>query len=140
MVRILVSVVAGAALLAAASFLFDHQIRPPSTAKRTTAISSPFGFMGYLLFHHAARPKPTTPSGKMRTLIQKMALSFWVLRVSGRSSASLGRMEIRSSSDASQLTMFEKRSRLANCREPVKLLVAQVDEPITTKRPCVVPG
>ncbi len=72
-------------------------------------------------------------------LSQKTALSFCVLTLSGRSSVSLGRMEIRSSSEDSQLTMFENRSRLPSWREPVKLLVAQVEEPMTTKRPGVVP-
>src|SRR5580700_2025195 len=138
MVRILVSVVAGD-LLAAACLLFDHQIRPPSTAKRTTAISSPFGFMRYLLFHQVARPKPTTPSGKITAHIQNSAFSFCVVRFSGRSSVSLGRMEIRSSSEASQLIIFVNRSPLPSWRDPARLLVAQAEEPITTKRPGVAP-
>src|ERR1035437_483364 len=54
----------------AACFLFDHQTRPPSTAKRTTATNSPFGFMGYLLFHQVPKPNPTTASGKITTLTQ----------------------------------------------------------------------
>src|SRR6476469_9745800 len=42
MVRIFVEVVSS---FFAACFLLDHQTRPPSTAKRTTATKSPFGFM-----------------------------------------------------------------------------------------------
>src|ERR1041385_8982145 len=99
-------------LLAAARFLFVHQGSPPSTAKRTTAIRSPFGFMRYLLFHQVARPKPTTPSGKITTLSQNTVLSFWGERLSGRSSGDLGRMEMRSSSAVSQLIMFRNMSRL----------------------------
>src|ERR1700742_3866406 len=96
-----------------------HQVIPPSTAKRTTAINSPFGFVGYLLFHQVASPIPTMPRGKSTMLSQKTRLSFWVVRVSGRSSVALGRMLIRSSSAVSQLTVFMNRSRLPSEREPM---------------------
>src|SRR5688572_20303440 len=134
-VRILVEV--SAFLLADASLLFDHQTTPPSTAKRTTAINSPFGFIVYLLFHQAAMPKPTTASGKITTLSQNTMLIFCAEILSGRSSGAFGRIEIRSSSEVSQFTMFRKRSRLPLKR--MKLLLAHIEPPTTTKRPGVVP-
>src|SRR5258708_38851534 len=93
-------------LLAAALSLLEHQVSPPRTAKRTTAIRSPFGFIRYLLFHQVARPKPTTPSGKITTLSQKTEFSLPGERLSGRSSGDFGRIEIRSSSAVSQLTVL----------------------------------
>src|SRR4051794_3750353 len=116
MVRIFVLVsVPLAAFLA--SVLFDHQIAPPRTAKRTTEMRSPFGFIAYLLFHHVAMPKPPTASGKIRTLSQNTIFSFCAVSVSGRSSGDLGRIEMRSSSDDSQFTILPKRSRFPSCRD-----------------------
>src|ERR1700722_17934204 len=57
----------------------------------------------------------------------------WVM-VMRRSSCSLGRMEIRSSSDESQFMVFNARSRF-----PLKFrkeLAAQAELPKTTNRPC----
>src|SRR6476646_10505660 len=118
-----------------ASILFDHQMPPARTAKRATDISSPFGFIAYLLFHQVAMPKPTTASGKITTLSQNTALSFCAVKVSGRSSGAFGRIEIRSSSDDSQFTMFPKRSRLPSCREAIRLFDAQNEVPVTITRP-----
>src|SRR5260370_13035998 len=69
MVSSLVAVSVGVFALSVWRLLL-HQVSPPKTAKRTTAMRSPFGFMNYLLFHQVARPKPTMPSGKMITLSQ----------------------------------------------------------------------
>src|ERR1035441_9445648 len=121
----------------AACFLFDHQIRPPSTAKTTTAISSPFGLMRYLRFHHVAIPMATTPNGKITKLNQKMVDSFCVVSVSGRSSGSFGRIEIRSSSEDSQLIMLPSRSRLPSEREPRILFCAHSEVPTTMNLPGV---
>src|ERR1039458_6902989 len=118
-----------------ACFLFDHQIRPPRTAKRPTAIRSPFGLMRYLRFHHVAMPMATTPRGKITKLNQKMVDSFCVVSVSGRSSGSLGRIEIRSSSEDSQLIMLPSRSRLPSEREPRMLFCAHSEVPTTMNRP-----
>ena len=51
----------------------------------------------------------------------------------------LGRMEIRSSSELSQLTMLSKRSQLASRREPMMLFSAHSDVPTTMKRPSAHP-
>src|SRR6516165_3027911 len=130
----LVVVSAFLVLSADACFLLDHQTRPPRTAKRTTARRSPCSFMGYLLFHQVAMPKPTTASGKITTLSQKTEFSFCAVRFSGRSSGDFGRMEMRSSSAESQLIMFRNRSRLPLKR--MKLLPSHCELPTTTKRPC----
>ena len=124
-------------LLAAACFLFDHQMRPPRTAKTATATNSPFGFMGYLLFHQVAMPNPTTASGKITMLSQNTMFIFCALILSGRSSGALGRMEMRSSSAVSQLIMLRNRSRLPLNR--MKLLPAHMELPTTTNRPGVGP-
>src|SRR5437879_5335004 len=97
-------------LLADACFRFDHHVKPPSTTKRATARSSPFGFMAYLRFHQVPRPMPTTASGKNTTLIQNIMLARWLVTFRGWLEGSFGRIEIRSSSEESQLTMLEKRS------------------------------
>src|SRR3954453_10663840 len=138
MVRILVLVSVPLAALVA-SCLFDHQTRPPRTAKRTTDIRSPFGFIGYLLFHQVAMPKPTTAGGKMTTLSQNTMLSFCAVRVRGLSSGAFGRIEMRSSSEESQFTMLPKRSRLPSWRDAMRLLEAQNEVPVTIRRPCVPP-
>src|SRR5215469_6780830 len=130
----LVVVSAFLVLSADACFLLDHQTRPPRTAKRTTARRSPCSFMGYLLFHHVAMPKPTTASGKITTLSQKTEFSFCADRFRGRSSGDLGRIEIRSSSAESQLIILRNRSRLPLKR--MKLLPSHWELPTTTKRPC----
>src|SRR5580692_2450138 len=54
-----------------------------------------------------------------------------------RSSGCFGRMEIKSSSDASQLMAFNARSSLP--LKLIKLLAAQEELPTTTKRPCEFP-
>src|SRR5271169_3009852 len=81
-------------LLARASFRFDHQSTPLSTASSALAVSRPFDFIGYLLFHQVANPNPTTASGKTTMLSQNAAFSFRVVRLSGRSSGDFGRTEI----------------------------------------------
>src|ERR1035438_5452819 len=133
MERILVE--ASGAGLTAACFLFDHQTNPPRPAKRTTAMRSPFGFMGYLRFHHVPRPKPTTASGKITTLSQNSMLSLCDVMLSGWSAAAFGRMEMRSSSELSQLTMLPNKSALARRRDPRRLFSAHAEGPSTTKRP-----
>jgi len=45
-------------------------------------------------------------------------------------------MEIRSSSEESQLTMFTIKSRFPTEREPAMLFCATREVPTTTKRPC----
>src|SRR5262245_1560606 len=60
---------------------------------------------------------------------------IWALvSVMRRSSRSFGRMEIKSSSEASQFTAFKARSRLP--LKPMKEFAAQLELPTTTKRPC----
>src|ERR1035441_9706044 len=127
------------ALAFSASFLLLHHVTPPRTAKRTTAIRSPFGFMNYLLFHQVARPNRTMASGKIKILSQDTILSVFEVRLSGRSSGDLGRMLIRSSSALSQLIMFMNRSRLPSVREPMARFSAHCAVPTTMKRPAGVP-
>src|SRR5260370_34176054 len=127
--------VAAAVFALSAWLLLPHQVSPHRTAKRTTAMRSPFGFMNYLLFHQVARPKPTMPSGKMMTLSQNTRLSFCAVRESGRSSVDFGRMLIRSSSALSQLIMFMNRSRLPRVREPMARFSAHCEVPTTMMRP-----
>src|SRR6516165_2241206 len=122
--------------VAAASFLFDHQITPVSTARSAVATRSPVDFTDYLLLHQVATPRPTTLNGKTQTLSQKTSCIRRAVRSSGRSSGGLGRMEINSSSEASQLTALAIRSRLSSGREPTRLFCPASDVPITTKRPC----
>src|SRR5487761_2228654 len=55
-----------------------------------------------------------------------------------RSSGSLGRIEMRSSSELSQLKMFRNRSRLPLKRR--NEFEHQLDEPMTTKRPLASPA
>src|SRR6478672_9761207 len=138
MVKSLVLVSVGVLALAA-SFLLLHQVTPPRTAKRTTAMRSPFGFIAYLLFHQVTMPMQTMASGNMTTLSQKTRLSFCAVRVRGRSSVDFGRMLIRSSSALSQLIMFMNRSRLPRVREPMARFSAHCEVPTTTKRPAGVP-
>src|SRR5580700_3091387 len=91
-------------------FLLENQMKPPTIAKTATAMRRPVGFMSYLLFHQVAIPIATTPNGKLTTLSQKTGFRPLALMLIGRSSGILGRMEIRSSSEASQFTMLASRS------------------------------
>ncbi len=68
-----------------------------------------------------------------------MDLMFPLVMFSGRSSGALGRMEMRSSSDDSQLIMLASRSRLAREREPSMLFWDHSEVPTTMKRPGVAP-
>src|ERR1019366_9283204 len=131
--------VSAGVLALSAWLLLLHQVSPPRTAKRTTAMRSPFGFMDYLLFHQVARPNRTMASGKIKILNQDTMLSVLEVRLSGRSSGDLGRMLIRSSSALSQLIMFMNRSRLPSVREPMARFSAHCEVPTTTKRPLGVP-
>src|SRR6266851_1999660 len=129
-------VVSTGALSAVAAFLLDHQITPLSTSKRKLAVRRPLDFMGYLRLHHVINPNPITASGNPTTLSQNVAFSLPVVIFSGRSSGAFGRMEIKSSSEESQLTMFTIKSRLPSERDPVMLFCAAREVPTTTKRPC----
>src|ERR1039457_6024171 len=137
MERIFVVVVVSVAGLAASAFCFrlDQESAPPKAASTITAASSPRGFMGYLLRHQTMSPAPTTVSGSSTTLHQKIRFMRLPLMFRRRSSGSFGRMEMRSSSEVSQLNVFRARSRLATEREPSKLFTAHCDDPNTTKRP-----
>src|SRR6267378_391845 len=103
---------------AVAAFLFDHQMTPLSTSRRKLAVRRPLDFMGYLRLHQVINPNPITASGNPTTLSQNVAFSLPVVMFSGRSSGAFGRMEIKSSSEESQLTMFTIKSRLPSPREP----------------------
>src|ERR1035438_2685591 len=136
MLRILVVAVSVAGLAASAfCFRLDHQSAPPKTNSTITAASSPRGFMGYLLRHQPISPAPIAVSGSRSPLHQKIRLMRLPVMFRRRSSGSLGRMEIRSSSEVSQLKVLRARSRLPIGRIPRKLLVAHKEDPYTTNRP-----
>src|SRR5258708_5084816 len=88
----------------------------------------------YLLLHQTETPAKTTISGSKNWLVSLTQFICALVSVMRRSSGSLGRMEIKSSSEESQFMALSARSRL-----PLKLmkeLAAQAELPITTKRPC----
>src|SRR5205823_1163224 len=90
---------------------------------------------GYLLRHHTQTPATAIPIGRIPKLVIPTQLSCARVIVTVRLSRSLGRIEINSSSDASQLMAFIARSRF-----PPKgrwALEAQSELPTTTNRPCV---
>src|SRR5260370_4244794 len=118
-----------------AALLLDHQTTPVSRSKRTLAVKRPLDFMSYRRLHQVNRPHPTTARGKTTTLSQNVAFNLRVVILSGRSSGAFGRMEIRSSSDESQLTMLTIRSRLPSERDPTIEFCAASEVPRTTKRP-----
>src|SRR4051794_33675659 len=64
-------------------------------------------------FHQTETPEAITIMGRQTTLIQKMVAVPRPVMRRRRSSGSLGRMEIRSSSEVSQFIMLSARSRLA---------------------------
>src|SRR5262245_27687477 len=90
--------------------------------------------MLYLRFHQTLTPARITTSGISITLEYMIILIWFRLSASRLSSGSLGRIEIRSSSDESQLIMFRLRSRLPLNR--IQLLAMKPDDPTTTTRPC----
>src|SRR5260370_2549895 len=130
----MVAVVAGV-LSAVAAFLLDHQITPLSTSRSALAVRRPLDFMGYLRLHQVINPNPITASGNTTTLSQNVAFNLRLVILSGRSSGAFGRIEMRSSSEESQLTMFTIKSRLPSERDPAMLFCAACDVPTTTKRP-----
>ena len=76
-----------------------------------------------------------TPSGIMNWLTMRSSAS-WARVISSRlSTGSFGRIEIRSSSDDSQFTMFIARSRLSKLRDVSTPLSAHAEPPTTTNRP-----
>src|ERR1039457_6503346 len=78
-------------------------------------------------------PVKTTANGSKTWLHRRTQFSCVRVMVMGRFSSSFGRIEIKSSSDASQLIVFIAKSLL-----PLKLrneLAAHDELPITTKRP-----
>src|SRR5258707_10547582 len=123
-------------LSAVAAFLFDHQMTPLNTSRRKLAVKRPLDFMGYLRLHQVINPNAITANGNTTTLSQNVAVNRRVVMLSGRYSGALGRMEIRSSSEESQLTILTMRSRLPREREPAILFCAAREVPRTTKRPC----
>src|SRR5260370_17743977 len=82
------------------------------------------------------KPNASGGGGDPNGLSQNVAFGLRVVILSGRSSGAFGRMEIKSSSEESQLTMFTIKSRLPSEREPVMLFCAEREVPTTTKRPC----
>src|SRR5260370_27110670 len=122
-------------LSALAALLLDHQRTPVRRSKRKRAVKRPLDFMGYRRLHQVNKPQPITASGNTTTLSQNVAFNLRLVILSGRSSGAFGRMEIRSSSDESQLTMLTMRSLLPSEREPARLFCAARDVPTTTKRP-----
>src|SRR5258708_20956499 len=122
-------------LSAVAAFLFDHQMTPLSTSRRKLAVRRPLDFMGYLRLHQVINPNAITANGNTTTLSQNVAVNRRVFMFSGRSSGDFRRMEIRSSSEGSQLTIFNMKSRLPRGREPAILFCAARESPSTTKRP-----
>src|SRR6202789_3970623 len=79
-------------------------------------------------------PPITTKKGRMNWLVRRTRFNCALVMVTRRSSCGLGRIEIRSSSDESQFTAFDARSPLP--LKPRKRFAAQVELPVTTKRPC----
>src|SRR5215469_15039578 len=79
-------------------------------------------------------PATTTIAGKRNWLTARTQLNCAPVIVMRRSSRSFGRIEIRSSSDESQLIAFNARSLL-----PLKLMnpfASHEELPTTTNRPC----
>src|SRR5689334_19698565 len=88
----------------------------------------------YLLFHQTDTPANTTISGNRNWLVDRTQSSWPFVIVMVRFSCSLERIEIKSSSDASQLTVFSARSSLP--LKLIKALFAHEELPTTTNRPC----
>src|SRR5260370_14660552 len=91
----------------------------------------------YLRFHHTYSPDPTAAAG-IKTIVSTRSRFCWLAFISTlRCVGLLGRMAIKLSSSASQLTEFMKKSplrwNLAN------LLAANAELPITTRRACLSP-
>src|SRR5713226_1973185 len=128
--------VSAGVLSAVAAFLLDHQITPLSASRRKLAASKPLDFIAYLRLHQVIKPNPITASGKTTTLSQNVAFNRRLVMFSGRSSGDFGRIEIKSSSEESQLTMLTIKSRLPSERDPAMLFCAACEVPTTTKRPC----
>src|SRR5579859_2387988 len=91
------------------------------------------GSQGYLLFHHTPTPAIRTIAGSRNWLVALTKLNCERVIVMRRSSRSLGRIEIKSSSEESQLMVFKARSLLPlKFRKP---LASQEELPTTTNRP-----
>src|ERR1700757_3838482 len=88
----------------------------------------------YLLFHQTETHTTATLSGNRNWLTSRTQFICARVIVMWRSSGSFGRIEIRSSSEASQLIVFRARSLFPLKRR--KPLAAQDELPTTTKRPC----
>src|SRR5262245_20310636 len=102
-----------------------------------TRLPTPHNRPHYRRFHHTINPAATTTSGSPIRL-EKKIVDIWRLeRFNRRSSCSLGRIEIRSSSELSQFIMFKNRSRFPLNRRI--LLATQFELPTTTKRPSLEP-
>src|SRR5713226_6492318 len=88
-------------------------------------------------FHQTINPAATTIIGKPIMLENRIDDICRLERLKGRSCGSLGRIEIRSSSELSQFIMFRNRSRLPLKRR--MLLATQLELPTATKRPSLAP-
>src|ERR1700693_5230793 len=98
----------------------------------TAAAIKPYGFI-YRLRHHTETPAKTTTRGSKNWLVIRTQFIWARVIVTRRSSSCLGRIEIKSSSDASQSIVFNARSLL-----PLNLMnefAAHDEPPTTTKRP-----
>src|SRR6266446_8962271 len=84
-------------------------------------------------FHQTISPAATTINGSPIILENRIDDICRLERFKRRSSGSLGRIEIRSSSELSQFIMFRNRSRFPLNRRI--LLAIQLELPTTTKRP-----
>src|SRR5215467_8055318 len=88
----------------------------------------------YLLFHHTPTPATTITKGNTNWLVARTQFNCECVMVMRRSSCRLGRIEIKSSSEESQLIALSAKSSLP--LKPMKRFAAHVELPITTKRPC----
>src|SRR5256885_8017517 len=93
-----------------------------------------FSFRFYRRRHHTDAPAKITTSGSMNWLLIRTHWNWALVIVIRRSSGSFGRIEIKSSSDESQFTVFNAKSRFP--LKPKNPLAAHSELPITTKRPC----
>src|SRR5579871_336113 len=122
---------------------WEDQYRAPIRAHSTRVVtSSPRSFMVssqtfrsrcYLLFHQTPIPRISTIPGSNKRLVALTMLICPFVIVMRRSSSGFGRIEIKSSSEESQLIVFSARSSL-----PLKLtkrLDTHDELPTTTNRP-----
>src|ERR1700674_40593 len=88
-------------------------------------------------FHQTIMPATITISGSPITLDEKIIDICLRDSIRRRSSGSLGRIEIRSSSELSQFIILRNRSRFPLNRRI--LLAAKLELPTATKRPSLAP-